>query len=687
MSYTLQLWEKPVDWPWPTTKKEADEQFERVSDSPPPGQNPKFLEWGRVLQERYPEAMDVWLDGSEDGITDDATLGFGINTRTEHWDAAFNLAWEQATRLGLNLYDPQSGVHYLGNGDTPEEPDLQVRHAEAARKAGDLDTAWTEYRRHAARGNPHALYALGRALRFGTLDKRRHFELAAALQMMGAHDRATRTDAEAFYERFPAEAKGRVQTLLARLRSAASGEMLLAIIDGERKALDDAFTHNEQLMLYTKRRIEAADALRAAAGLGHEVAAFQTALESVIGWEEPAFDMARYWCQRAVDWDHLPAKRLMALMHERGWGGPVDTALAAKWSAAAREQELQEQKAARSKEAAESPGGLSLAPVERAPAATAPVLWTGSVARDLVGWFAREGNPHAAFYMGTLDEHGREGGVVNLAQARDWYAQAAEEGHADGTYNLGVAIENGTGGPADRLVAQALFMLANTRGTTVRVDTLKIAPHEQGPVRALVAALREPGRLRAVLREKGLQSGGSAGAGVGRAVDGGAAAGAAAAAGLSAADWGRTAGGATPPPMPAASSSQAPSANRARNRVDEEDDDDDGDGDDERHAAARRRGHHSESSNLGISLHLGHLALAIGAASVVLLIAFVKPGASFKNGMFVLGLVAAFGAWRTGRDFEWAPAARALVAAVAAIPLVGMAVCIWMLMRSFRGRG
>lgn len=679
MSYTLQLWEKPADWPWPTTKKEADAQFERVSDSPPPGQNPKFLEWGRALQERYPEAMDVWLDGSEDGITDDATLGFGINTRTEHWDAAFNLAWEQATRLGLNLYDPQSGVHYLGNGDTPEEPDLQVRRAEQAREAGDLDTAWAEYRHHAARGNPHAQYALGRALRFGTLDRRRHFELAAALQMMGAYDQATRADAQAFYERFPDDAKGRIQTLHARLKS-ASGSLLLSIIDSERKALDEAFARTEQMMLYSRKRIEASDGLEAAALQGHEVAAFQRALEAVIGWEEPNFENARYWCQRAVDWDHEPSKRLFALMHERGWGGPVDMALAAKWNAAAQEQRQQEQRQRQAKEAAASPGGLSLAPLEPAAHATAPVVWTGSVARDLVGWFAREGNPHAAYHMGTLDEHGRDGGAVNLALARDWYAQAAEAGHADATYNLGVAIENGSGGPRDRLVAQALFMLANTRGTTVRVDALKIAPNEQGPVRALVAALREPGRLRAVLREKGLQAGAGSAAGRGVAPAASAVAGAAsgaAMAGLSGTDWGRAGGGAAPPQGGASPSPSSP-PRPSRNRADEEDDEEN----DTRRAGARR----SDASRKGTSVHLGHLGLVIGAASVVLLIASGKSGPSFRTGMYILGLIAAFGAWRTGRDFDWGPAARALVAAVAAIPLVGMAVCIWMLMKSFRGR-
>ena len=34
MSYTIQIWEKPADWPWPTTKAEADAQYERVEAGP-----------------------------------------------------------------------------------------------------------------------------------------------------------------------------------------------------------------------------------------------------------------------------------------------------------------------------------------------------------------------------------------------------------------------------------------------------------------------------------------------------------------------------------------------------------------------------------------------------------------------------------------------------------------------------
>jgi TPR repeat protein len=413
----------------------------------------------------------------------------------------------------------------------------------------------------------------------------------------------------------------------------SSGELLLKIVDGERQAVDEAFERTERLMLDSRKRVEASDGLEAAALQGHEVAAYRQVLETVIGWEEPNYENARYWCQRAADWDHEPAKRLLALMHERGWGGPVDLDEAAKWNAAAQEQRQPQQKA-------DAPGGLSLEPKARASASSA-----GSVMRDLVGWVARDGNPHAAYHMGTSDQHGRHGGPVDMAQARAWYAQAAEAGHADATYNLAIFVEEGTGGPKDALAAKALFMLAHARGSTARAEGLRVSTGEQGTVRALVAALREPGRLRSVLRERGAEAGKGGGGTPARAAGGSAAA--------------------------AVAASSPPSTGRVRTRVEEPD------GSDEPDAPERTP----------MSWHLGHLALAIGAANAVLLIAFVKPGASFRAGMLVLGLVAAFGAWRTARDFEWSPIARALAALLAAIPVAGMAVSLGLLFKAFRARG
>ena len=681
MSYTIQIWEKPADWPWPTTKAEADAQYERAEAGPLVPMNPKFTAWAQAVEQRFPEFWDIYLGGPE--LTD-PTWGVGINTRAADWGAPFDDGWEQAVRLGLNLYDPQSGVHYLANGDAPEEPDLPVQRAVRARKAGDHATAWAEYRRWAARGNPHALYALGRALRFGTMGQRRHFELAAALHHLGAHDAQTRKDAQAFEGLFSDEAKARIQALVARLK-AAPGEQLLQIIDSERKAVDDAVDRSVQLALYSRKRIEAADALKVAATQGHEVAAFLQALESVIGWEQPHFENARAWCQRAADCDHEPAKRLLAVMYGRGWGGPVDAQEAANWNAAAQDQRERAQKKQQAQQEAESPGGLSLAPMAPAspePGAADPVRWTGNLLRDLPGWYAREGDPHAAFHLGTSDEHGRHGGPVDLARARAWYAMAAEAGHADATYNLGTFLESGKGGPKDALVSKALFMLANTRGTTMQVSDLRLRPEEQSPVRALVAALREPGRLRAVLKERGLLPPATPLPPAGTPFA------AAAAAGLSATQWGRTGEAAPRPAGAPGQAASAPATGSARSRSPAaEDDDEDDDEDSAPPAGAGRLARHGPADSSGFSLHLGHVALAVGVANVVLLIAFVKPGASFRVGMLLLGLVAAFGAWRTARDFDWSVPARAVVAVLAAVPMLGMAVCLGLLFKAVRERG
>lgn len=337
---------------------------------------------------------------------------------------------------------------------------------------------------------------------------------------------------------------------------------------------------------------------------------------------------------------------------------------AARWTASAQEQRQTAQKQQQRKEEAESPQGLSLAPVEAKPItgrdAAAQVL-TGSITRDFVGWFAREGNPHAAQYMGIIDQNGEEGSPANPTQARAWYAQAAEAGHADAIYNLGTFIEVGSGGPKDVLVAKALFMIANATGTTMRVDDLRLKPEEQAPVRALVNALRQPGQLRAVLKQRGLEPVASAAPPARQTMGGAAAAGAAGAAGGLAG------------PAAASDGASAPAV-RTRPSAKHEDGDEDDDADIHEHHRP------------GLSLHWGHLALMVGMANVVLVIAFFKPGASFRMGLMALGFVGAIGAWRTAGDLDWSPLARAAVAVLAAIPILGMAVCTLLLFKAMRER-
>ncbi|PTT43021.1 sel1 repeat family protein, partial [Acidovorax sp. HMWF018] len=182
-----------------------------------------------------------------------------------------------------------------------------------------------------------------------------------------------------------------------------------------------------------------------------------------------------------------------------------------------------------------------------------------------------------------------------------------------------------------------------------------------------------------VLQERGLAP--NLPAPVGAAIG---AAGIAAAAGLSAGEWGRGDGappspGTARPPEPQTPRSQAPSPSRSRTGpTHRSEEGDEGDA----HEDAR----YGRSTST-FAWHLGHAALGIGVANGALLMAFFKPGASFRVGMVVLGLIAALGAWRTARDFDWSPLARAVVAALAAIPLLGMGVCLGLLFKALRERG
>ena len=90
------------------------------------------------------------------------------------------------------------------------------------------------------------------------------------------------------------------------------------------------------------------------------------------------------------------------------------------------------------------------------------------------------------------------------------------------------------------------------------------------------------------------------------------------------------------------------------------------------------------------------LASLAAAAWPPLIITLIKwPPENWASGvdtdwrlvLLVLGLIAALGAWRTARDFDWSPLARAVVAVLAAIPLLGMGVCLGLLFKALRERG
>lgn len=63
-------------------------------------------------------------------------------------------------------------------------------------------------------------------------------------------------------------------------------------------------------------------------------------------------------------------------------------------------------------------------------------------------------DPHAAYLLGLLALRGRKGHESDPVPARQWYRQAAERGHADAMFELGLLFLWGRGGPEDELEAR-----------------------------------------------------------------------------------------------------------------------------------------------------------------------------------------------------------------------------------------
>lgn len=308
MSFTLQLWHKPEDWPWPENYQQADAQIQQLFAGPKTGQNPRFIAFGRGLYERFPPETDVWLDGSEAGETDEAVLVFGITTRHDDFSAAYEWAVEVARRLGLNLTDPQSGDTFLANGGHvddrgPVSPPSPPAPADSWEGAG-----WETLRAAVAGRQPGALFELGRRLRYG-IGQRRHLWLSCALLRLGAHDEQTRAVADERWQTFGEADRPRLQALHDRL-AAASGRSLLDIVDAERKAVDDAFAQAEREVLDSRTWQTGLERNRDAASAGHEVAAYLVALHCLITAKPADWEGFDRWSRVAAEWEHPPAMQL-----------------------------------------------------------------------------------------------------------------------------------------------------------------------------------------------------------------------------------------------------------------------------------------------------------------------------------------------------------------------------------------
>jgi TPR repeat protein len=627
MSFTLQLWQKPEEWPWPTSYHEAEQQVGCLLIGPPPGQNPLFLEFGRGLYERFAEDSDVWLDGSECGETDAAVLVFGITTGRDEFDDAYGWAIEVAARLGLVLTDPQTGDTFLPDGqciaavqDSMPAPMPSVRHL-----------VWDELRSAAVDRQPEALYELGRRLRYGLGGQRRHLWVSYALLRLGAHDEASRTAADERWQHVGEQNLPQLQALHDRLANAHDGTELLAIVDAERQMLDDDFTNAQRDLLDVRTWEEGVDGIFESASAGHEIAAYQAALCSLITEEPPNWQGFDTWSRIAAEWGHEPACELRHHVLARGIAQPgvdPDPAKAAWWL---------EQLAIRPREW----------PTE------------GDALAQIVAWYAHEELPPALFTRGTQLENKGAGLKRDRTRALDCYIRAAEQGHADATYNVAVLLETAK---VPSTLTAALLQLAQSRGSQRRAEGLDVSGAEKERVRSMMRELARPGRLRAVIRT-----------------------------------YARTPAPETAPPsvvplsVPAqtleATLPQAekpsvelpvagvvplapPTTTWPSTLADPP-------------TPSELEGRLEEPGPSSASR--GNRWLLIpGMIGLPLMLTLARPGDGFRLGMVLCALLAGWGVWRYAGQRQWATVKRLVLAALAALPVGGMVVSALLLAQSFQ---
>ena len=237
LSFVLTVWQMPTGATPPSDVATADALLAQQQDAPE-RPDPVFLRFGEALYERFPAGLDdpspsdAWLDGSESGEDSGPTLNFGLNTRGDHFEAAYMHAVAQANRLGLNLHDGQTGEHHLADGRRLPDGDhpIGVLEAEAAWRKSDWTASIAAWRRGVESGVPEAIHDLGRALQEG-LGLPRHLMLAGALMQIAAPpDDARRRQRLAALKAWPAGLRDRQAAVRDRLRAAPA---LLPAIDAE----------------------------------------------------------------------------------------------------------------------------------------------------------------------------------------------------------------------------------------------------------------------------------------------------------------------------------------------------------------------------------------------------------------------------------------------------------------------
>ena len=99
-------------------------------------------------------------------------------------------------------------------------------------------------------------------------------------------------------------------------------------------------------------------------------------------------------------------------------------------------------------------------------------------ARELFAPFAADGDPDAAYMMGTMESDGL-GGPVDYEAAAEYYSDAAAYGHAEAASALGYAYDFGLGVPLNRDLAEYWYKKASDGGSLLGMNNLAYSWIEQ----------------------------------------------------------------------------------------------------------------------------------------------------------------------------------------------------------------
>jgi len=122
------------------------------------------------------------------------------------------------------------------------------------------------------------------------------------------------------------------------------------------------------------------------------------------------------------------------------------------------------------------------------------------LAADAFEKAAQAGIPEAAFNLGVCYQNG-DGRPKDAKQRLRWFALAAEGGHGQATYFLAQAYRQGDQVPQDFIASNALMLLAQRRGVEAARNAGVMAGSLSESM-ALSAQLAEPGRLVALLSSR-----------------------------------------------------------------------------------------------------------------------------------------------------------------------------------------